>query len=99
MEDKIGVSGEIDIFVLYTADDGPLQWVDANVPFNGIIEVPGCSEDMIPNIELKLANADIEARPDYDGEQRMLQLDGIVNFDFLLYEEQQVDIVTDAFSH
>ena len=99
MEDKIGVSGEIDIFVLYTADDGPLQWVDANVPFNGIIEVPGCSEDMIPNIELKLANADIEARPDYDGEQRMLQLDGIVNIDIKLYEEQQFDIVKDAYSH
>lgn len=99
MEDKIGVSGEIDIFVLYTADDGPLQWVDANMPFNGIIEVPGCSEDMIPNIELKLANADIEARPDYDGEQRMLQLDGIVNIDIKLYEEQQFDIVKDAYSH
>ena len=47
MQDKIGISGEIVVFVLYTADDGPLQWMDANVLFNGIIEVPGCSEDMI----------------------------------------------------
>ncbi len=99
MQDKIGISGEIVVFVLYTADDGPLQWMDANVPFNGIIEVPGCSEDMIPNIELKLTNADIEARPDYDGEQRMLQLDGIVSVDIKLYEEQQFNIVKDAYSH
>lgn len=99
MENKIGISGEIEVFVLYTSDDGPLQWMEANVPFNGMIDVPGCSEDMIPNIELKLSNADIEARPDYDGEQRMLQLDGIVNVDIKLYEEQQFDIVKDAYSH
>lgn len=99
MEDKIAVSGDIVLFVLYTADDGPLQWVDSNVPFNGIIELPGCSEEMIPSVEMKLSNADIEARPDYDGEQRMLQLDGIVNVDIKLYEEQQFDIVKDAYSH
>ena len=98
MEDKIGISGEIAVFVLYTAEEGPLQWIDATVPFNGIIEVPGCSEEMIPNIELKLSGADIEAKPDYDGEQRMLSLDGIVNVDIKLYEEQQFDVVRDAYS-
>ena len=99
MQDKIGISGEIIIFVLYTADDGPLQWVNANVPFNGMIDVPGCSEEMIPNIEVKLSNADIEARPDFDGEQRMLQLNGVINVDIKLYEEQQFDIIKDAYSH
>jgi hypothetical protein len=99
LEDKIVVSGEIIIFVLYTADDGPLQWVDANVPFNGIIELLGCSEEMIPNVEMKLNSVDIEIRPDYDGEQRMLQLDGIVNVDIKLYEEQQFNIIKDAYSH
>lgn len=98
MEDRIGISGEIAVFVLYTAEEGPLQWIDANVPFNGIIEVPGCSEEMIPNIELKLSSTDIEAKPDYDGEQRMLSLDGIINVDIKLYEEQQFDVVRDAYS-
>ena len=85
MEGKINISGEIIIFVLYTAEEGPIQWVDANVPFNGMIEVPSCYEDMIPSIELKLSAADIEAKPDYDGEQRLLQLDGIINVDIKLY--------------
>lgn len=98
MEDKINISGEIVIFVLYTAEDGPLQWVDANVPFNGIVEMPGCYEDMIPSIELKLSAADIEAKPDYDGEQRLLQLDGIVNVDIKLYEEQHLSILKDIYS-
>lgn len=99
MEDKIGLSGEIVIFVLYTAEDGPMQWLDATVPFSGIIELPGCNEEMIPCIEMKLTSAELEAKPDFDGEQRMLQMDGIVNVDIKLYEEQHLMLVKDAYSH
>lgn len=98
LDDKIALSGEIKVFVLYNADDGPLQWMDATVPFNGLIDMPGCSDEMIPSVEMKLSNIDIEARPDYDGEQRMLMIDGIVNVDIKLYEEQQFEIVKDAYS-
>ena len=98
MDDRIAANGEISVFVLYSSEEGPLQWTNATVPFNGVIEVPGCSEDLIPNIELKLVSADIEAKPDYDGEQRVLSMDGIVTIDIKLYEEQQFDIVRDAYS-
>ena len=98
MEDKINISGEIVVFVLYTAEEGPLQWVDASVPFNGIIEVAGCFEDMIPSIELRLSGTEIEAKPDYDGEERLLQLDGIINVDIKLYEEQHLSVLKDVYS-
>lgn len=97
-EDKVIVSGEIALFVLYSSDEGPLQWCEASVPFNGMIEVQGASEDMIPNIELKLKNCEIEAKPDMDGEQRMLSVDGIINLDIKLYEEEQLEVVRDAYS-
>ena len=32
-DDKINISGEIAVFVLYSSDDGPLQWTNATVPF------------------------------------------------------------------
>lgn len=97
-ENKVLVSGEIAVFILYSAEEGPLQWVDINVPFSGAIDVPGCSEEMIPQIELKLKGAEIEAKPDLDGEQRMFSLDGIVNVDIKLYEEHCFDVVKDAYS-
>lgn len=97
-EDKVLLSGEIKLFVLYNSDDGPLQWMDATIPFNGSIDMPECSDEMIPRVEMKLSNIDIEARPDYDGEQRMIMIDGIVNVDIKLYEEQEFDIVKDAYS-
>lgn len=98
MEDKISISGELQIFVLYTADEGPLQWMESTVPFSGVIEMPGCSEELVPNIEVKLGNYDIEAKPDYDGEMRVFQLDAIINISIKLYEEQSFEIVKDMYS-
>lgn len=97
-EDKVLISGEIAIFILYSAEEGPLQWLDATVPFNGAIDVPGCREDMIPNIELKLRATEIEAKPDLDGEQRMFAVDGVVNVEIKLYEDHHFDVVSDAYS-
>ena len=97
-DDKINISGEIAVFVLYSSDDGPLQWTNATVPFNGDIAVEGCTEEMIPNISLKLNSCQIEAKPDYDGEPRILSFDGIISVDVKLYEEQQFEIVKDAYS-
>lgn len=98
LEDKINISGEISMFVLYTSEEGPLQWMEANVPFNGMIEVMGCYEEQIPCIDFKLTSADIEAKPDYDGEQRIFQIDGVINVDIKLYEEQQMMILSDVYS-
>lgn len=98
MEDKLLVNGEIAVFVLYSSEEGPLQWTNASIPFNGTLEVPGCNENMIPNVELKLTGVEIEAKPDFDGEQRILLMDGIVTVNIKLYEEQQFDIVKDAYS-
>lgn len=98
MDDRIGVNGEITVFVLYSSEEGPLQWTNATVPFDGVVEVPGCNEEMIPNIELKLVETEVEAKPDFDGEQRVLALDGTVTVDIKLYEEQRFEIVRDAYS-
>lgn len=98
LEDKINISGDISMFVLYMAEEGPLQWMEATVPFNGMIEVPGCSEDQIPCIDLKLTSADIDVKPDYDGEQRVFQIDGVINVDIKLYEEQQMMVLKDVYS-
>lgn len=98
LENKIDVSGEIAIFVLYSSEEGPLQWTNATVPFHGEIMVEGCREDMIPNITLKMNTCQIESKPDYDGEPRVLSVDGSLNVDIKLYEEQRFDIVKDAYS-
>jgi hypothetical protein len=53
---------------------------------------------MIGDINISIEHSDIEARPDYDGEQRLINLDGALNLEINLYEENHVDIVADIYS-
>ena len=36
---------------------------------------------MVPDIEVTLAERTLEVRPDYDGEERILQLDAVLELD------------------
>lgn len=100
MEGKLGLRGELYLFVLYRASDetNSLQWTEHSVPVDGMIECPGCREDMIPYVRLSLSGNEIEPRSDSDGEMRMLGIEYAVDMDICLYEEQQTEIITDVYS-
>lgn len=100
LDDKINIRGELLAFVLYSAeeDNTPVQWMENSVPFSGMIDVSGCREEMIPNIELKIADSALEPKPDYDGEQRIIGADIVIELDIKIYEEDQIDILSDVYS-
>lgn len=97
---SIHIRGEIFLFVLYRAEDenASIQWSEHTIPFNGKIEVNGCHENMVPNIMSRLLENEVEVKPDYDGEQRMFGIDYIIDMDIRLYEDQQLDIISDVYS-
>lgn len=100
MDGSISIKGDLDIFILYKGEDEErsLQWMEATIPFAGTVDCSGCHDDMIGDIDVTIEHSDIEAKPDYDGEQRLINLDGALNLDIKLYEENHVDIVSDVYS-
>lgn len=100
MEGKLGLRGELFLFVLYRAADenNSLQWTEHSVPVSCTIDCPGCRDDMVPYIRLNLSGNDIEIRTDYDGEQRVLGIEYVIDLDICLYEEQQAEIISDVYS-
>lgn len=99
-EGVLDIRGELFVFVLYAADDesGTKQWLEAAVPFEGQLECSGCKNGMIADIETTLAESSLEVRPDYDGEERIVQLDAVLELDIRLYEEDTVSILEDVYS-
>ncbi len=99
-EGAIRIRGEIFLFILYIGEDerNSIQWSEHNIPFDGIIDCNGCREDMIPAISCHLSGNEPEIKPDYDGEQRMLGIDYVIDMNIRLYEDQQMDIVNDVYS-
>ena len=68
------------------------------LPFQGQIDCTGCRPEMVPDIEVTLAERTLEVRPDYDGEERILQLDAVLELDIRIYEEDTVQILEDVYA-
>lgn len=100
MDQSISIKGELDVFVLYKGEDEErsLQWLETSIPFSGTVDCSGCNDGMIGDIEISLEHCEIEAKPDYDGEQRLINVDCALNLDIKLYEENHVDIIADVYS-
>lgn len=98
LDDRVIISGEIDVFILYVGEEGPLQWVETSVPFSGNVDINGGNDKMIPSVELKLHELQIDAKPDVDGEQRVFTVEGVIDVNIKLYEDFCFDIVCDASS-
>lgn len=92
--------GELFVFVLYEGEDeaNPLQWLENAIPFTGEIECSGCTAEMIPNIEVAVAQTDLEVKPDSDGEERIVQTDVVLDMDILLYCQREYRQLLDVYT-
>ena len=77
----------------------PVQWLEETIPFSGEMEAEGVKEDQIPMITVRLSHREIEAKPDYDGEMRELEIDGVLELDIHLYEELETELLSDVYSN
>lgn len=99
-EGQLFIKGEVLTFVLYRAEeeDSPLQWLETAVPFHGEIECMGCNEDMVPMIQTWILSQELEAKPDYDGEERILQLEIVLEMIIKVYQEEGFDMIADLYA-
>ncbi len=99
LDGKIAVQGELSGFFLYIGEgeDSPIRYYEVNRAFSGSMDVSGCREDMIPDISYEIEHEDVEIRPDFDGEERILGMDIALNISIKLMETQTVQVITDVY--
>lgn len=99
-ENKLRVKGELAVFVLYTGagEEIPPQWLEYTIPFNSEVECNGCSEELIPHIEPSLIHQGVEVKPDPDGEERILQVDAVLELNMKMYREEEQELILDVYS-
>ena len=97
---RVELRGELVLFVIYAGEEDhiPMQWMEKSMPFSGEVEVPECSASMISATSVGLIHREIEAKPDYDGENRILEVDAALELDLKLYEEESIRILNDLYS-
>jgi hypothetical protein len=99
MEEKLAVQGDIHLCVLYEGegDDHPVSSFETMLPFSGVLECHGCREGMIPDISYKIGQQDIEVRPDFDGEERTIGIEIVLDMAIKVYEEEETEIISDIY--
>ena len=99
-EGKLAVEGELFVFVLYNGQDenGTKQWLEHTLPLRGEVEVSGCTDTLVPDVGVNLAQIELQVNQDMDGEERLIRLEGTLDLDMKLYALAEMDILDDIFS-
>lgn len=99
-EEGLAVSGEISLFVLYMAADESqsIQWYETASAFEGTVDVSGCNPDMIAYVSHQIQSCDVDVKPDFDGEDRVICVEMVLDLNIKAYEEKQVSIIDDMYS-
>lgn len=100
LDNQLIIKGEALVFALYLGEEEEerLQWVETALPFQGKIECPGSAEDMIYDVSYETASVELEPKPDYDGEERMLHLELVLDLDIHIYHEEHTRMLEDLYA-
>ncbi|MCI9143016.1 MAG: DUF3794 domain-containing protein [Lachnospiraceae bacterium] len=99
MEEKLTISGDIHLFILYEGEgeDHPCRCFETTLPFSGVLECHGCREGMLPDIRCHLGQQELTVRPDFDGEERNVGLELVLDIGIRIYEEENLEIISDIY--
>lgn len=96
----IHIRGEIELFVIYIAEEPnvPMQYVNETREFEGTIPCEDVNEGMILDDIITMGKGDVSVKADSDGEDRIIQVEYNLNADMKVYEDMELSIIGDMFS-
>ena len=99
LEDAIGIQGDIRLFILYESDEEEpqIKAYDITIPFSGNIECPGAGSCMIADITPVISYQSLNVKADYDGEDRNLEIEMGMEIPIQMYENRNLEQVTDVY--
>lgn len=99
-ENALEVKGEMFVFALYSGegDSEPLQWLEYAIPFRGEVDCPGSTPEMIPHVDLSVVHQSLDVKPDSDGEERILQIEMVLELNMRIYQEKEYPLLLDVYT-
>lgn len=97
---QVLVTGEVLMAVLYSEEEETerLQWFETTVPLVCNAECGVEDEQVITKIKVTPISMELEVKPDYDGEERVLVLELMLNVDIRIWKETKLELLADMYS-
>lgn len=99
-ESELAVKGNMNVFLVYQGaglSETP-EFFEAKLPFSSRFEVSGATPNMIEDITPVVLQESIVTKPDEDGEERVLEVEAVLELDMKLYEEKELMVLADIYS-
>ena len=99
LEDKIGIQGEIGLFLLYESEEeeAQIKSYETTIPFSGNIECSGTGSCMVADVTPSISYQNLSVKQDYDGEDRMIDVEMVLDIPIQIYEKREMEQVTDVY--
>lgn len=98
MEDKLAVTGEMNVFIIYREDNGDrINWYETSLPFGGNVECQNSRDNMVADISYDIGHEEISVRDDSDGEPRVIGVETSLELEIKLFEKGTTPIVADVY--
>ena len=100
-QDGVKLSGEVLVSVLYQEEEETdrIQWYETVIPLDCGVECDaGTEADIIYKVKARPASMELGVKPDYDGEERVLVLELVMNLDIRVWKEQEISMLEDVYS-
>lgn len=100
LEDELAVKGNMNVFLVYQGTglkEAP-EFFETKLPFTGHFDLSGAVPNMIEDITPTVVQENINIRPDEDGEERVIEVEAVLEMDMKLYEEKELMVLEDIYS-
>lgn len=100
-EEDVLVTGEILLSVLYSDEEEGerLQWYETTVPLACKAECEVVTgENILCQIKTRPVSMELDIKPDYDGEERILCLELMLDVEICVWKEEQLELLDDIYS-
>lgn len=96
--DELILSGELLVFCFYESPDGKMDWVEQVISYQGRITCRGAEPSMYHRVKADLDEIHTEIRMDEDGEMRIIGVEGTLNLQIVIYQEEKLEVLEDVYS-
>lgn len=98
-EGEITVTGELLVHMVYKGQEESeqLQCLELAVPMQTKLTVPEADAGVISWVRVQTISNDLESVEDFDGEERLLNLETVLEIEYTLWQERMIDMLQDVY--
>lgn len=94
---KAVIKGTANISVLYTGDNSSIEFMEADIPFTEVVDIPDLIENADCDMDCSICDMFYKTAEDNDGDMRIVNVEFAINTHISAYKTVETEIIEDCY--